>query len=95
MSKSDDKLSIYRDDSAQWISNAMAFGGSFVKAFAEAIARADFDNLRILEPALRELRTKYPDYDRNWIAPSGFTRDEWDKLDPPATTGDYDRQEDE
>lgn len=48
-----------------WLSNARAYGGGFVKAFAEAMLRADEHNLTILRPAFAALRAKYPDYGRS------------------------------
>jgi hypothetical protein len=65
--KYDSELAAYRDDSLTWLSNARGFGGSFIKAFADAVARADMHNLRILRPALQELRAKYPEYEKERI----------------------------
>lgn len=45
-----------------WLLNAQAFGGSFVKTFATACFAADNDNFKLLEPALSQLMEKYKYY---------------------------------
>jgi hypothetical protein len=53
------------NDEARWLQTALAYGGSFIRTFAEACLRTDQDNEQILRPALRALMKKYPDY-LNW-----------------------------
>jgi len=57
------ELIVYLDACRPWLTNAKKRGGGFVSAFADAVLRADLDNLRILVPALTKLREKYPNYD--------------------------------
>jgi hypothetical protein len=65
-------------DLQNWVFGALhpnAQAGSFVRAFAEACARADAENYAVLRPALLAIAKKYPDY-----------RD-FDAIDNPARTG--------
>lgn len=45
-----------------WLLNAERFGGSFVKAIADAALHADAFNYAILRPVLLQFKTKYPKY---------------------------------
>lgn len=47
---------------SDWLFNAVAGGGGFVSAIAEAAMRADGLNYPILRPALLQLKDKYPKY---------------------------------
>jgi len=51
-----------REDLRVWVQNAMQFGGSFVKCFAEASARADWENYLFIRPVLMVMMEKYPAY---------------------------------
>ena len=50
------------DEMAWWLREAQIYGGSFIKAIAEAGVRADDDNYAILRPVLLQLKDKYPKY---------------------------------
>lgn len=50
------------DELVKWLQEARHFGGSFVKAIAEAGLRADDDNYALLRPVLLVLKDKYPKY---------------------------------
>lgn len=45
-----------------WLRNASVRGGGFVSHFAEAVIRADDENLRIIYPAFSALVEKYTEY---------------------------------
>ncbi len=45
-----------------WLDQASAKGGGFLKTIAMAGLRADSDNYEILRPALLQLKAKYPKY---------------------------------
>lgn len=47
-----------------WCAAAADRGGGFVSMFAHAAMKADDDNFEILQPALKKLMEKYPNYSR-------------------------------
>jgi hypothetical protein len=47
---------------SDWCLNVQTDAGDFLKAFAEAVLRADEENLVILLPAISALMEKYPKY---------------------------------
>lgn len=52
-------------DLRNWVFGAMherSDAGDFVRHFAEACARADWENYPLLRPALLEIARKYPNY---------------------------------
>lgn len=53
------------EDLFQWLLNAHAHAGDFLKALAEAGLRADMYNYPVLRPVLLEMKLKYPQY-LNW-----------------------------
>lgn len=50
------------DNVRLWLVGARCYGGSFVKAFADAVSFADPENYELLRLALESLMAKYPKY---------------------------------
>ena len=50
------------DEVRFWLDGAVRYGGSFVKAFADAVFRADPENYELLRGAVDSLMAKYPKY---------------------------------
>ena len=50
------------DNERRWLNNASRYGGSFVKAFAEACFCADGENWIILKPVFNQISQKYTTY---------------------------------
>lgn len=66
-------------DDKYWLRKAMtAYGGSFVKALAEAIAHADADNYRKLKSAFPEYWERYAERGANLKAKEAEQNDNKD-----------------
>jgi hypothetical protein len=50
------------NEERRWLRNASIRGGGFVQHFAEAVIRADHENLEIIYPAFTALKEKYTEY---------------------------------
>lgn len=53
------------DDERKWLNNAIRYGGTFVKSFAECCFNADDENFKLLQPVLVQLMQKYLRYSEN------------------------------
>lgn len=51
-----------KEEIQNWVYNAMNHGGDFLKHFAEAAARADWENYLFLRPVITVMMEKYPEY---------------------------------
>jgi hypothetical protein len=49
-----------------WLINASRFGGSFIRALADAGIRADDINYEIIRPVLLVMKEKYPHYRKDY-----------------------------
>lgn len=47
----------------EWLGNAKARAGAFVRSVAEAGLHADYDNYPLIRPFLMEMRLKYREYE--------------------------------
>jgi len=55
-------LDMDRMDIQDWVFNAMQTGGGFIRTFAEAVKRADWENYLFLRPVVLLMMEKYPQY---------------------------------